>query len=711
MTESEKRVNAKIPGPDTGITVRKTLCDICSPNFHCGLSCYLKDGKIIKIEGDQDNPISHGHICTKGAANREYLYHKDRIRTPLRRTGARGEGRFEPISWDEAYQEIARHMNETKARWGPEAVLCFGGYSKWYHPFLHRFAYSFGTPNFASDCSACYTATHIAWMTTSAAQTRFDLAHCKTFMGWAFNPYYSLGPNMELALKRKAEGVKFIIIDPRRTPATEQLADIHLRLRPGTDGILALGMGKILIDHDWIDHEFIEKYTYGFAAYKDYVQRFSLDEVSRVTGVPAENILRAAELYGTNGPAANNENPSSINHHYNGFQNYRAIIALQAITGNFDRTGGTIPGYFSFNHVIAGFPTREEQFLEEKLPQGVRPKIGLEDFPVWENENYLEAQGAELAKWIEGKKSYPVKTIFALGMNYRMFSESRRLLRAMSENLDFFVNADLFMTDTCKHADIVLPACTSFERETFHVRGGYLYFANRVIDPLYDSRSDLDILRDMARVLDLDDELLKGGYQACIDYIIQDTGYTSAELLAAGRPVKAKWTETYHDRMYVEEGLKTPTGKLEIYSRRIERYQKRNPFLQPLPTWTTDIREGGGEEYPFLLASAGRLPGTFHSRLMRIPSLRSLRPEPMADMNAQDAAHMGIAPGDFIEISTSAGSLRVRANPSITILPGVVELYHGYAEADVNRIIPLDASDPYTGFACNRGIRCALRKV
>ena len=131
MTDLERKLQGKIPGPDTGIEVRRTMCDICSPGMHCGINAYLKDGKVIKIEGLDGHPVNDGKLCTKGLANRQYIYREDRILTPLKRVGRRGEGRFEPITWEEAYGEIARQLNRCKELYGPESVAFYSGYSKW----------------------------------------------------------------------------------------------------------------------------------------------------------------------------------------------------------------------------------------------------------------------------------------------------------------------------------------------------------------------------------------------------------------------------------------------------------------------------------------------------------------------------------------------------------------------------------------------------
>ena len=150
MTDLERRIKAKIPGEDTGIEVKRSLCAICSPGHHCGVDCYVKDGKIIRVEGTQEHPYNHGKLCTKGSSLRNYVYRADRIKTPLKRVGKRGEGKFEPISWDEAYAIIAENLLKTREKYGASSVAFFSGYCKWYRPILHRMAHVFGSVNFAT---------------------------------------------------------------------------------------------------------------------------------------------------------------------------------------------------------------------------------------------------------------------------------------------------------------------------------------------------------------------------------------------------------------------------------------------------------------------------------------------------------------------------------------------------------------------------------
>ena len=261
MTELERKIQAKIPGEDTGIAVKRSLCAICSPGHHCGVDCYVKDGKIIRVEGTPEHPYNHGKLCTKGSSLRNYVYREDRIKTPLRRVGRRGEGKFEPISWDEAYQIIAENLNRVKEQYSAHSVAFFSGYCKWYRPILHRLAHVFGSVNFGTDDSTCMTAKYLGDKVTAGCGAGPDMGRAHTFLGWNFDGYYSAHLSVAGVRKLKERGGKVIIIDIRDTPASKNLADIFLKINPGTDGALALGMAKLIIDNGWADMDYVEKYT------------------------------------------------------------------------------------------------------------------------------------------------------------------------------------------------------------------------------------------------------------------------------------------------------------------------------------------------------------------------------------------------------------------------------------------------------------------
>ena len=164
---SQELIQGKVPGTETGIEIRKTICDICNPQSHCGIDAYVKDGVLVKVEGTKENPHSEGTLCSKGNSNRQYVYHKDRIRTPLIQKGERGSGQFASVSWEEALDLIAHRLLQIRKESGPESVIFYSGYAKWMRAFLKRLAHSFGSPNYCTESSVCSRAAILAAVSTS----------------------------------------------------------------------------------------------------------------------------------------------------------------------------------------------------------------------------------------------------------------------------------------------------------------------------------------------------------------------------------------------------------------------------------------------------------------------------------------------------------------------------------------------------------------
>lgn len=708
MATKEELLKAKIPCEETGIKVCHSLCDICSPKTHCGVDVYVKDDKILKIEGTKEHPLNKGLLCTKGASGRQFVYREDRLKTPLKRVGERGSDAFEPISWEEAYQTIAEKFLGMKKEFGAQSVVFFSGYTKWYRPFLQRLAYSFGSPNYATESSTCFTSGLMAWKLATGYPGGGNSKNSDLFLGWACNPYFTGYLAAKNMTNLKKNGCKFIIIDTMYTQAAEKLADLFLQPLPGTDGALALAIANVLIEHDWIDHEYIKAYVHGFDEYAAYCKNFNEDNIEELTGVPYEKVVKAAEMIHESKRFSIKESSAPIAHHVNGLQNYRAIMALSAITGNYDRAGGQIPSPFTYVHQGAGYHTLEHEFFKEAKKSYMPDPIGAQRFPLW-NALEGEAQSMDIARQILTEEPYPVKGMIAFGMNFRMFPDSEQFKRAI-EKLDFFVDVDLFMTDAAKYADIILPACSSFEREEFKCYpGGYAFYTKPAIQPLYESKPDTTIMCELAEAMDLDDALLRSGYRACLEHILSPISLTVDELQTAERPLKVPEFEPYQELAALKRGLPTPTGKFELKSEVIAGHPEWG--LDPLPTYRAPLDDIDASEYPMTLTHGGRLPNALHSRLHDVKWLRTLRPKAMADLNPDQAAEMGICQDDLIEIATPVNSVTVSANLTYKVPRGLVSLYHGYREADFSSLINSDRLDPYCGFPAYRSNRCRITKI
>ncbi|MEW5722421.1 MAG: molybdopterin-dependent oxidoreductase [Thermodesulfobacteriota bacterium] len=698
----------KVPGPGRGIEVRPTICSICNPNSHCGLDAYVKDGRIIKLEGSLE-AHNAGALCAKGAAGRQYVYHPDRLLTPLIRTGERGSGRFEPASWEEALALVSRRLRGIKAESGPETVVFYAGYPKWMRPFLKRLAHSFGSPNYATESSTCYTAARLAALLNYGDEPDPDVGPAKCLLVWSRNPFYSNPPRSRGLLEAREKGLKIIEVGPLLTPLTRH-ADLHLRLRPGTSGALALGMAHVIIEEGLYDRDFVARWTVGFEEFRAYTRGFTPQAAQEITGVPAELIVRAARLYAGEKPAALMSGACPTVHHTNGVQNQRAVSALIGLTGNYDVPGGNHVFPSDYLYVSNGVRTRVEEYEQSRPWSEMAPRVGQAEHPVW-CRFIPEAQSMVLPFQIHSRRPYPLRAMLAFGLNHRMWPGSD-FLRQSLERLDFLAVVDLFMTDTARKADVILPACSSFERsELKFYPGAKVLWTSPVIAPLGESKSDADIIFDLARTLAPEDELLELGYEASVDWILEPSGLKVAELKKHPRGLRVENVSIPPYRKYETLGFSTPSGKMEFTSKILAEHGLdplpvyREPGLSPVSTPDTAAK------FPLVLTTGARLPMFIHSRTYRLPWLRSLRPDPLADLNPADARARGIGQDDWVLLSTPRGEIRVRANLTEAVPVGVVNMYHAHPEADVNTLIPPDYRDPLSGFPGFKSLLAQVEKA
>jgi anaerobic selenocysteine-containing dehydrogenase len=633
----------------------------------------------------------------------------------MKRIGPRGSGKLKPISWDEALDTVASKLNEIKKEHRPESVAFFSGYSKYFRPYLKRLAHSFGSPNYLTESSTCYQAMVMAQKLTFGVPGGPDLKNTQCLLVWSANPFHSNPGNARALLKGKRRGMRLIVVDPRETPTTA-LADIHLQVRPGTDGALALAMANVIIQEKLFDQDFVADHSYGFEDYKEYVRQFTPEKGEELTGVPADKIIKAARMYASIKPAAIMPSASPVVHHTNGVQNYRAVFCLAGLTGNYDIAGGNFIVPTSFIHTPGLIPTREHEFVQSRPWDEMPSRIGTDRFPVWVETIDEEGQAMDLPRHIRSGKPYPLKALIGFGINHRMWPDPKGFLESV-EKLDFLVNVDIFMTEICKYADIVLPACTSVERSELRCYGmGYIIFTQPAIPALYESRSDVEIIYDLAAKLGLDDPLFKAGYEDSVDWILEPSGISVAALKKHPAGMFVPNPMKLPEKKYLKTGFKTPSGKMEFKSMILEKYEGK-PGFEALPVYRPpqNSRESNpdlGKKYPFILNSGSRLPMFLHTRTFRLSWTNSLRPNhPAADINPTDGARLGITQDDVIRISTPKDTIVVKANLTQIVQPGVIHIYHGHSEADVNMLFDGDYLDPLSGYPGFKSALCKVEKV
>ena len=284
--------------------VRDGICHMCTTA--CPTKVHIRQGKAVRIDM-VDRAVMD--ICPKWKAQLDFVYHPDRLQYPLKRVGERGTQSFERVSWGEALDTVANRLQKYKEEFGAESVVFYISYAKEPRPFFHRLTHAFGSPNYCTESSNCYTATRVAASLNFGknydqlvSQSRSADPATKCELSWSSSVRNSSPQVWKAYLEAKKRGVKHIVVDPRRTQIAE-MADIHLQLRPGTDGALALGLINVIISQQLYDREFVEKWTVGFDALKTLVQEYPLQKVAQITKVPAAKVEEAAILYASLKPA------------------------------------------------------------------------------------------------------------------------------------------------------------------------------------------------------------------------------------------------------------------------------------------------------------------------------------------------------------------------------------------------------------------------
>lgn len=689
----------------TGIV--RSSCNLCHGS--CGILVHVEDGKVVEVKGDPQNPLTGGFICMRGLASLEYLYHPDRLKHPLRRVGERGEGKWQQISWDEALTAVAEAFSRAKDNYGAESVAMLHGAAKGYRDsYLARLANVFGTPNVSWQGHVCAIPRQLASQITYGSVSVPDYEYPPAcIVVWASNSAETNPPAYQKLLAAVNKGTKLVVIDPRGIGLTQR-ADLWLKVRPGSDLALALGMLNVVVNEKLYDKTFVDKWTVGFDELKAHIQNYPPEKVEEITWVDAETIKQAARFYATNKPACI-ASGNGLDHNVNSFQAERAISILRTITGNIGVPGGELQP----SPVPLVNRKSSELELWDKLPmEQWQRRVGAE-LKVLPVIRYVLPES--IIKAILEEEPYPIRAAYMHACNSLLtHSNAQYVYRALNK-LDFLVTADLFMTPTAALSDVVLPVSGYLEH--YDIQVGNIVQAQQKIAQIGECRSDYEILSGLAKKLGLG-EYFWDSEEQCLDAILEPAGLTFAELKQLGSISGAK-----QYRKYEVNGFTTPSHKVEIYSSRLKEWG-----FDPLPVYyelpeTPHSDPELAKEYPFIFTSWK--PIAFrHSRLRQITSLRGIYPEPVVYIHPEPAANLGIREGDLVYIETKRGRIKQKAALSTDIDPRVViadygwwfpekgasELY-GWAEANIN--VLTNNEPPYSremGSTNLRGILCKVYK-
>jgi anaerobic selenocysteine-containing dehydrogenase len=701
--------------------VIKTVCSLCYST--CGVLARVKDGKVVDIKGDPDHPTNRGGLCPKGLAGIELLYHPDRLNYPLKRAGKKGEGKWQRISWDEALDTIAGKLKEIKERYGPEAISTAIGAGLYSNAGITGyFGYLLGTPNRLHVGYICFLPAGMATLATIGYPTPNtcteivldEVLNSSCILLWAANPKfaspYPLGQGIFDVRKK---GTKLIVVDPYPTDYAK-VADLWLRIRPGTDDALALGMMNVIINEGLYDKEFVRKWCFGFDELKEHVQQYPPEKVAEITWIPAGDIVAAARMFARTRPSCICQRVS-LDHSYNSVQTSRATFILTAICGNLDVKGG--------NPLPAPMPFKAELTLAAKmdeLPLEVLEKrIGAKQFPIASGPK-VGIGFVEPFLWADAVltgKPYRVRALVTSANNSLLqMQDTKRVWQAL-EKLDFSVTLELFMTPTAELSDIVLPVASWLERDGIRGQPSYpqvIGFQHKAVEPLYERRDDVEIFIELARRMGLD--IPWQNLEEFSDDRLAPKGITFQDMKGKNFIAEPKEYERHEKGKF---SFKTPSKKVELYSSFLEQYG-----YDPLPSYKAPPQTT--PEFPLILVGGRKSMEYIHSAGRELPMLRQRRPEPTIDISPETAGENGIRDGDWVWIETiyfgDKERVRFKAELVEGLHPQVVRVEHGWwfpekpgpehgcFESNINVIIPNDVCDPIIGSTNLRSVPCRIYK-
>lgn len=622
-----------------------SVCSLDCPD-QCGLLIHKEEGKIVKVTGDPDHPITKGNICNKVRNMGERIYDQKRVKTPLKRVGEKGEGKFVPISWDEAIDTITTKWNNLIEEEGPESILPYSFYGNMGNLSAEgmdrRFFSRLGSSQLdRTICSAAGSVGYSYTMGGSFGTDPEDTTETKLFILWGINAVSTNMHQITIAQKARKNGAKMVVIDVHKNQ-TGRMADWFIPILPGTDGALALGLMHILYKENLVDRKFLAEYTVGSDELEKHIEQYHPQMVSEITGVPVDDIYKLARMYGTTSPSLIRIG-NGLQHHDNGGMITRTIVCLPALVGQWLVKGG---GAVKSN---SGFLEFNKQALQRPDLQKTKTRTI--------NMNQI---GKAL---LETKD--PIRSLFIYSSNPAVVApEANKVREGLARQDLFTVVHDLFLTETAMYADIVLPATSAFENTDFYTCywHNHIHLHEPVIGPYGESKSNTEVFRLLAKALGFEEQALKDNDEELIKQALSDLSNPflpdlTYEKLKEQRYIKASNTNNFLNY------LNTPSGKIELYSKKMEQ-----DGYSPLPTYTPLVEE---EDYPFLF-----VPGPNHNFLNSTFSNNEkhikLEKEPKLFMNQQDADLRGIENGTTVRIWNDRGECELTVSVGDHVLPGVV---------------------------------------
>jgi anaerobic selenocysteine-containing dehydrogenase len=627
---------------------RLSVCPLDCPDT-CSLTVTVADDQVVAVRGSRVNPITHGAVCAKVANYYpEFVHGPNRLRHPLKRIGAKGSGKFERISWDEALDGIHDRISGIIDRHGPQALLplnyagphgMLAGDSMSLR-FFHRIGASLlnRSPLCGGIRSAAYAGTFGATPGTPLQQVSL----AKLVIVWGNNATSCNLHLMRQINAAKRNGAKLVVIDPRRVKVAEQ-AHLHLAVRPGTDVVLAWGLAVELERLGGLDQPFIEKHVQGFDAYMAAARAYPPARAAEICGVPVDDIRTLARWYLETNPAVIAWG-NGLERNQNGGSGLRAIAALPALAGKFGVAGGGLVG--GAGHAFPKTPDRLAR------PDFVPPQT--------RTINIIDVGKLLLDATLDP----PIKALFVYNHNpLVVHPDQNRMKQALAREDLYIVGIEVAMTDSMAYADVILPACTHFEHADIYAAYGqqYLQRAEPVIPPVGDSLPNTEIFRRLAARFGFSDPAFRESDAELMDAALDADDSRMQGMRASRVPIdRAIRMEFSGDEPILFQNVapRTPSGKVELESAMLgARFGAALPAYRPLAS-----------RYPLTLitpASDKRITSTFGGLGVNDAA-------PMLEMHPADAAARGLVDGSRVKVWNDLGQVFLALRITAAVRSGVV---------------------------------------
>ena len=617
----------------------------------------VADRVAIKVQGNPDHPHTDGALCTKVSRYPERTYHPERLLNPLKRIGPKGAGQFEPVSWDAALIDIAARLSAIAAP-GPDAAQAILPYS--YagtmglvqgESMAMRFFHKLGAS--LLDRTICSTAGGEGLVQTLGGKVGMRVeffAESKLILIWGSNSIASNLHFWRYAQEAKREGAKLICIDPRKSETADKCHE-HIALLPGTDGALALALMNQLIEHDWLDHDYLARYTLGWGSLRERALQWPPERAAAVCGVTAEQIRTLARDYGV---CAASREPAAIRMNYGmqrvhgGGNAVRLIACLPALIGAWRHRAGGVLLSSSGAFPVKRAALQRPDLLGRRTPRTIN----------------MSTIGDELLRPASAAFGPAIRALIVYNSNpVAIAPDSGKVVQGFARDDLFTVVLEHFQTDTADYADYILPATTQLEHWDVHASYGHTdVLLNRpAIAPLGDAKPNTQIFREMARHMGYTDPCF-----ADDDMTLCRTAYGDAidfdELVAKGFATLA-----IAPAPFAEGNFPTPSGKCEFFSARLAA-----AGLDGLPDHVPNHEVfNSSAAYPLAMISPPAR-NFLNSSFVNVTSLRDIEGEPLLEMHAQDAAARKLQNGDVVRVFNRRGVYRCKLKISNRARPGVV---------------------------------------